>query len=340
MPGTVPGDLPASNDATHDLNPGEYALNPLLPHRADPWCLKHFDGFYYFTGSVPAYDRIELLRAPSLRELAFAEPKTVWRKHQSGPMSQHIWAPELHFINGKWFLYFAAGRAEAIWDIRMYVLENEHSNPLEGNWIERGQLTTNWESFSLDATTFEHRGTRFLVWAQKDPRIEGNTNLYIAEMDSPTTIRGKQVRLSHPQFEWETRGFGVNEGAAILKRNGRVFLTYSASATDHRYCMGLLWADENSDLLDPRSWHKSSSPVFRSSEENHQFGPGHNSFTTSLDGATDLIVYHARPYQKTVGDPLYDPNRQAHIGRVEWDENGMPVFGAPAPDGPLFFGKA
>ena len=222
-------------------------------------------------------------------------------------------------------------------DIRIYVLECDTANPLEGNWIERGQLETNWESFSLDATTFEHRGTRFLVWAQKDPQIEGNTNLYIAEMSSPTSIRGQQVRLSKPEFSWETRGFGVNEGAAILKRNGRIFLTYSGSATDARYCMGLLWADENSDLLDPASWHKSTSPVFVSSEETGQFGPGHNSFTTALDGRTDLLIYHARPYRHTVGDPLYDPNRQARVGRIEWDAHGMPVFGKPAPDGPLFF---
>ena len=115
MPDTIPGDLPASDNAEQLPTQGEYALNPLVPWRADPWCLKHSDGFYYFTGSVPAYDRIELLRALSLRELAFAEPVVVWRKHENGPMSQHIWAPELHFIEGKWYLYFAAARADAIW---------------------------------------------------------------------------------------------------------------------------------------------------------------------------------------------------------------------------------
>ncbi len=338
MPDTVPGALPAPDETAPTPTPqGEYALNPLVPWRADPWCLKHTDGFYYFTGSVPAYDRIELMRAPSLRELAFAEPKTVWRKHESGPMSYHIWAPELHSIEGKWYLYFAASRAEDIWNIRMYVLENDNPNPLEGAWIERGQIEANWNSFSLDATTFEHRGTRYLVWAQNDPAIAGNTNLYIAAIDTPWSIRGEQIRLTHPEFEWETRGFGVNEGAAILKRNGRIFLSYSASATDARYCMGLLWADENSDLLAPASWHKFQQPVFVSSEENGQYGPGHNSFTTSKDGNTDLLIYHARPYPKNVGDPLYDPNRQARVGLIEWDSTGMPVFGIPAPDGPLFF---
>ena len=47
--------------------------------------------------------------------------------------------------------------------------------------------------------------------------------------------------------------FWVNEGAAVLKRNGRIFITYSGSATDSNYAMGLLTADETATLLDPES---------------------------------------------------------------------------------------
>ena len=319
----------------------DYVTNPLVPQIADPFCRRHADGFYYFTGSVPAYDRIELRRAVTLQELAFVEPRTVWRRHESGPMSEHIWAPELHHIDGCWYLYFAAGRADAIWDIRMYVLENPSANPLEGDWRERGPIRTDWDSFSLDATTFEHRGRRYLVWAQGDPAIPGNSNLYIAALENPWTIRGPQVLLTRPEFDWECDGFLVNEGPAVLHRHGRLFLAYSASATDSRYCMGLLTADESSDPLDPASWVKSPLPVFQSSAENHVHGPGHNSFTTSPDGATDLLVYHARPYPRTVGDPLYDPNRQTRIQRISWpDPHGLPDFGTPVADGPHFFAPA
>ncbi len=325
------GDLPQGD--TVPQPDAEFVTNPVVPQRADPWCYKH-NGCYYFTGSVPAYDRIELRKASSLQGLAFAEPVTVWRKHDSGPMSYHIWAPEIHFIQGRWYLYFAAGRAEAIWDIRMYVLENESADPTQGTWIEKGQIQTNWDSFSLDATTFEHKGVLYLAWAQNDPAIAGNTNLYIAEMENPWTIRGRQIQLTRPEFAWEIEGFLVNEGPAVLKKNGRIFLTYSASATDHRYCMGLLAADEDSDLLNPESWDKSSHCIFCSSAENGQFGPGHNSFTTSADDSVDVLVYHARSYQKTVGDPLYDPNRHARMQRIDWAADGTPHFSAPVPDGP------
>ena len=137
--------------------------NPILPQRADPHVMLHKDGFYYFTATVPEYDRIELRRTKTLGELSEAEAKVIWKKHRKGPMSHHIWAPEIHHLNGKWYIYLAAARAEAIWDIRMYVLENESANPLEGKWTEKGQMKMNWESFTLDGSTFAHKGSRYFM---------------------------------------------------------------------------------------------------------------------------------------------------------------------------------
>ena len=41
-------------------------LKPLIEQRADPHVLRHADGYYYFTGSVPSYDGIELRRSRTL----------------------------------------------------------------------------------------------------------------------------------------------------------------------------------------------------------------------------------------------------------------------------------
>ncbi|MEI2281469.1 family 43 glycosylhydrolase [Paenibacillus polysaccharolyticus] len=311
--------------------------NPMLEQRADPWVYRHTDGYYYFSASVPAFDRIEIRRATTLESLRDAEPVTAWTKRETGPMSANIWAPEIHFIDGKWYIYYAAAHTsetnEGLFDHRMYVLENDSANPLEGTWEEKGQIRTKWESFALDATTFEHRGIRYLVWAQKDPSIDGNSNLYICEMENPWTLRGEQVMITTPEYDWEIIGFKVNEGAAVLHRNGRLFISYSASATNHHYCMGLLTADEDADLLDPASWEKSPKPVFQTCEKNGQYGPGHNSFTVSPDGKTDILIYHARNYKEIEGDPLYDPNRHARAQVIHWNEDGTPNFGIPVPDG-------
>ncbi|WP_437623797.1 family 43 glycosylhydrolase [Sorangium sp. So ce1151] len=312
-----------------------FALEPLgylISQRADPHIKRHTDGYYYFTASVPTYDRIEIRRATTIRGLADATPKVVWTKHATGPMAAHIWAPELHFIDGKWYIYFAAGSSTDIWAIRMYALESSSANPMDGAWAERGQIVTDSDTFALDATTFEHDGKRYLVWAQEDPSVAGdNSSLFIAAMVNPWTLARPNVRIARPEHAWETAGFAVNEGAAVLERNGRVFISYSASATDARYCLGLLTASATDDLLSASSWTKNKNPVFVSA--NGLYGPGHNSFTTSADGSIDVLVYHARNYEKITGDPLYDPNRHTRVQRLGWNADGTPSFGAPLLNG-------
>lgn len=310
------------------------APSPLILQRADP-CIRRFDdGWYYFTASVPAYDRIELRRARTIAELPTAATVDVWRKPDTGPCSELIWAPEIHRLFGKWTIYFAAAPSRAIKDDlfqhRMYAITTEAANPLDGKWSAPVRIETGMDSFSLDATAFVHRGATYYGWAQKDPAIRGNSNLYIAGLASPTRLATPPVRLSVPEYDWETRGFWVNEGPSVLIRHGRLFISYSASATDENYCMGLLWADEGADLLDPRSWTKAPQPVLRTDYERKLYGPGHNSFTIAEDGATDLLVFHARTYTEIVGDPLWDPNRHTYVKRLRWDANHMPDFGSPA----------
>jgi len=309
-------------------------LQPLIEQRADPYIYKHTDGYYYFTASVPLYDRIELRRATTIAGLATAPTVDAWHKPETGPYSELVWAPELHFNDGAWYVYFAAAPSRAIKDNlfqhRMYAIRNRHANPLEGEWEFMGQVDTGIDSFCLDATTFTHKGTLYYLWAQKDPAIEVNSNLYIAPMKTPWQIEGAPILLSKPEHDWETIGFWVNEGPSVLRRNGKIFISYSASATDHNYAMGLLWADEDADLLDPHSWTKSAQPVLRTCYDHGVYGPGHNSFTLAEDNDTVMLVYHARTYTEIVGDPLWNPDRHTFVKPLRWDDQGMPVFGRPS----------
>jgi GH43 family beta-xylosidase len=308
--------------------------NPIVMERADPWVYKHTDGYYYFTGSVPGYQSIEVRRAKTLNDLENnSETLLVWHAPETGLMSELIWAPEIHFIQGKWYIYFAASndgiKRNRYNHHRMFVIENSHENPMNTDWVEKGQIVTQFESFSLDGTTFEHNNDLYYVWAQQDPRIPGNSNLYLSKMETPWALKGKQLLLSVPEFDWEKIGYSVNEGGAVITRNGKIIITYSGSATDENYAMGLLWADDTSDLLDGFSWHKLTEPIFVSSEKNSQYGPGHNSFTVSEDGQEDVLLFHARPEKNKEGDPLDNPNRHAIAQTFTWSEDGLPIFGEP-----------
>jgi len=323
----------AANTAASTPKPLEWT-NPLVPQRADPQVSLQADGNYYLAATVPKYDYLELRRASTISGLSTAEPKIVWHRHAAGPMSGYIWAPELHRINNKWYIYFAGGQAPSGWNIHMYVLENAAQDPFTDSWVEKGEIKMNWESFTLDATTFESRGTRYLVWAQS-PRNKGGTDIYIAKMDTPWSISGTQVMISHPEFPWELRGgVRVNEGPSALVKSNRIFITYSASATDANYCLGMVTASADSDLLDPKSWSKSTEPVLKTNPATSQYGPGHNSFTTSPDGKTDILVYHTRNYEKIKGNPLDNCDRATRAQVIHWKPDGTPDFGVPVADGP------
>jgi GH43 family beta-xylosidase len=307
--------------------------NPLVVQRADAQILRH-DGRYYMTASVPEYDRLVIRSAPTLAGLSNAEEAVVWRRPLSGPLGGYIWAPELHRIDGRWFLYFAAGDKDQPFRIRTYVLRCVGPDPIAGRWTMEGKLQTPWDSFTLDSTVFTHKGRRYLAWAQGEPGIETNSNLYLAPLATPTTLAAAPCRLTVPTLPWEVRGFKVAEGPAPLHRNGRLFMAYSASATDARYCLGLLTAEEDADLMDSRSWSKSPEPVFVSNAQTRVFGPGHNSFTTDEQGR-DLLVYHGRSYEQIDGDPLFDPNRHTRVQRLYYRPDGAPDFGVPVGEGPL-----
>lgn len=303
---------------------------PWIMQRADPYVYLHTDGSYYFTASVPEYDRIVLRKADSLGTLAQAEEKTIWLCHESGPMSKHIWAPELHFIFGKWYIYYAGGEKDDPWKIRPYVLECKDNDPMTGTWQELGIMNCSeddefsFRAFSLDATVFSNGGEHYYVWAEKVGVGKQISNLYIARMKNGNTLDTVQVLLSTPDYDWERHGFWVNEGPSVIKRGGKIYLTYSASDTGPAYCMGMLTADESSDLLDPRNWSKERYPVLKTDSAKGIYGPGHNSFTKDADG-NDILVFHARTEAEIEGDPLYNPNRHAMLMPIRW-ENDRPVF--------------
>lgn len=327
--------------------------SPLVMHRADPYIYKHTDGSYYFMGSYTdaehnldgkyQYLYLILRRSDTLAGLSDEngqyEECTVWEEQpiNNGTASPHLWAPELHYIHGKWYIYYTASISpESSWRIRPHCLECVGDDPIHDSWICRGPIQTTIENdiaftdFSLDHTYFHHDGKDYFVWAQKTNNI---SDLYIAQLENPWTLCSPSVLLSRPEYNWEQHGFAVEEGPSIIKHDNRIFLTFSSSGTDATYCMGLLSADFDSDLLDATSWTKCPHPVFQSSKSNSCYGPGHNSFVRSEDNNEDLFVYHARDDARYLGEdgyqPLYDAGRNAYIGKVFWNLDGTPNFSVP-----------
>ncbi|MDI6098840.1 family 43 glycosylhydrolase [Actinoplanes sp. NEAU-A12] len=304
--------------------------NPVISQRADTAVYKHTDGYYYMTASVPDYKRLELRRATTLQGLGSAPTVNAFVAPSSGALSGWIWAPDIQYIDGAWYMYFSASPGTARFDQRLYWVRNTCANPMSCSWSAPQRFNTGWESFQLDPASFVSRGVRYFVWAQDSPSTNFNSHMYIARMNGATGITGTAVEIARPTVNWEKEGVaGVVEGPSPLVKNGRVYIAYSASATDSRYKLGLLSSWDNVDLLNTASWYKHPNPVFQTA--NGVYGPGHGSFTVAEDNTTDMLVYHARDYATPTPDALTDPNRHTRMQQLLWRENGDPFFGQPIP---------
>ncbi|RWY50333.1 glycoside hydrolase family 43 protein [Mucilaginibacter gilvus] len=306
--------------------------NPLLPSGADPWVIYH-NGYYYYTNSLQ--NKLNIWKTKNLANLASAEKKTVWIPPANTQYSKELWAPELHYLNNKWYIYFAADDGSNN-SHRLYVLENTAADPLTGTWEFKGKVADATDKWAIDGSVFTHKGQLYMIWAGWEGDENGQQDLYIAKMKNPYTIDGSRVKISSPHYDWEKNGdlhdavnpphVNVNEGPEILKHGNKLFLIYSASGcwTDF-YALGMLTASANSNLLDPASWTKSAEPVFKKSEANSVYAPGHNAFFKSPDGTEDWIIYHAnsKPGQGCGG------YRSPRMQKFSWNKNGTPNFGTP-----------
>lgn len=307
--------------------------NPLVKQRADTAIYRHTDGYYYMTASVPDYKRVELRRSRTLAGLGTATPVTAFTAPSSGALSGWIWAPDIQYVDGAWYLYFSASPNTANFAQRLYWMRNTSADPTTGSWSAPARLNTGWDSFQLDPASFTHNGTRYFAWAQDSPSTNYNSHMYLARMTTPTTLdTASAIEIARPTHSWEMEGVaGVVEGPSPIVKNGRVVIAYSASATDSRYKLGYVWASSSANLLNAASWTKKSTPVFQTANGVH--GPGHGSFTVAEDGTTDMLIYHARDYANPTPDALTDPNRHTRAQQLYWDANGFPFFGQPQETG-------
>lgn len=296
-------------------------FNMIMQDGADPWVYKHTDGFYYFTKTTG--ENVTVWKSPNLTTLDTGAKKVI-------PTGGHgIWAPELHYIRGAWYIYYAMDDGDNV-NHRMYVMENTSEDPTQGFWKQKGQITDETNRWAIDGTVLQVEDELYFIWSGWEEDINIRQILYIAHMSDPWTIDSERVEIARPTLSWETNHSpNVNEGPQVIIRNGVINLVYSASGSwTNDYCLGLITAEAGSNLLDPASWTKRDEPIFKSANGIH--GPGHHSFTTSPDGSEDWIVYHAAKYDGAGW------NREVRAQTFTWNEDNTPHLGEPVdPNQPI-----
>lgn len=304
----------------------ETFTNPIITSTyssPDPWLTYH-DGYYYFCKSEN--DGVQVWKSASITGIDKGPKVQVWAAPEAGAYSKEVWAPELHFINSRWYIYVAASDGNND-NHRMYVLEAETDDP-QGSYTFKGRIHDPADKWAIDGTVLQaDNGALYFIWSGWPGDINGLQNLYIAPMSDSCTISGERVLISTPDQAWES---WINEGPQILKHQGQTFLIYSANCSwTPDYCLGLLH-NESGDFLNPAAWTKLDQPVF-SKYEDAQGGVycvGHCSFVKSPDETEDWLIYHA----KDSADEGWE-GRQTRAQKFGWQPNGLPDFGHPIPSG-------
>ncbi|KZV89372.1 Arabinanase/levansucrase/invertase [Exidia glandulosa HHB12029] len=296
--------------------------NPIKPGAgADPWVIysKEQDSYYLIQSADGG------LTVHASRDLTqFAEHGAkVWSPSDGYGA---LWAPELHYINGDWYIYVAMQTTDDNNSHRMYVLKGTSQDPTQAFDLV-GKVSTPDDNWAIDGTVmqYEPNGKLYFIWSGwTDPGNTREQQLYIAEMCSPVQICSDRVLLHEPKNDWQrSDGQGVNEGPEVLVNNGRTFLVYSAAGSwSDNYCLALMGIDGGADPMDANAWWRlDDRPVMWRSDA--ALAPGHASFTTDRDG-TPYVVYHAIDHPGAGWG-----GRTMRTQSFGWNADSSPAFPVP-----------
>ncbi|HZL09551.1 MAG TPA: glycoside hydrolase family 43 protein [Prolixibacteraceae bacterium] len=299
---------------------------------ADPWMTKNGNDYIY---CFSANNSIIVFKSKKMTQKG--ELKNIWQAPATGWNRSCVWAPEIHFIKGRWYVYYAAGEAGPPFIHQRTGVLRSKTEDVFSDYEDMGVLYTGDNSadpssnvWAIDMTILEHKGKLYAIWSgwiKQESTDATAQHLYISEMENPWTMKGKRVKLSSPVESWETGDpLDLNEGPEILKNGDKVFVIYSCRESwlvEYRQGM-LQLINPEGDLLDPANWEKTG-PVFQGNEK--VFGVGHCSFVKSPDDTEDWIIYHS----KKSTTPGWE--RDVRMQSFTWNADGTPNFGYAIPAG-------
>lgn len=299
---------------------------------ADPWMTKHNDYYVYCYSSQNS-----IVVSKSQKMTRRGETKAIWKAPPTGWNKSCVWAPEIHFIKDRWYVYYAAGESGPPFIYQRTGVLRSKTEDVFSDYEDMGALYTgdspkdpSSNIWAIDMTILEHKSKLYAIWSgwiKQETTDATPQHLYISEMENPFTMKGSRVKLSSPIESWETGGpLNLNEGPEILKNGDKVFVVYSCRESWLvEYRLGMLQLiNPDGNLLNPANWTKKG-PVFQGTPQ--VYGVGHCSFVKSPDETEDWIIYHSK--KSTAGG--WD--RDVRMQPFQWNADGTPNFGLPIPSG-------
>lgn len=312
------------------LAPSKYDKPIDAKNGGDPFIVEDSGSTYY---TFTTGGGIDIRKITAFDNTTVIEQKTVYRTGNDGT-SRDIWAPEIHKIGDRWYIVACAlfdensvergtmpeaDENEDHSDFYRYgfVLESK-TEDIYGEYEFKGRLAPDGLN-NIDGTYLQKDGKLYYICsAYVDV---AHQCIYITEMENPYTLKkdSDSVILSRPQYSWEKNGWYVNEGPAVLYKNDKTYIVYSASGySSGEYCMGMLTLIGD-DVMKAESWFKNPAPIYTKQLHKGIYHTGHCSFLYRENGDI-YMVYHATDNADFSRAP-----RCTYIKKLEF-LNNYPIF--------------
>lgn len=281
--------------------------NPLYQGQ-DPFVTYH-DGYYYFVSSsnLDSNNKVYVSKSRTLTD----QGEKVLVFDSMGTQTR-IFAPEIFFFNGKWYIYYCADRQDYGYQHMATVLESTTSDP-QSPFIDKGAIYAGENGVykqANDFTVFDHQGQLYAVWGTLGAGEP--IGPAIAPMDNPYTISVDRSFLPG----------GGGEGPRVLQKDGKVFITMSEGDYASNGYRLSYFMNTDGNILNPSSWSRTNDVFVATSEVS---GPARAGFVKSADGTEDWMIYHSRVYKDT-GRNWW---REVNIKKFDWNPDVTPNFGQP-----------
>jgi GH43 family beta-xylosidase len=320
---------------------GRTYTNPVYDgYLGDPFVLKH-NGEYYAYGTVPLGE----LAVPVLhsRDLVAWRPlgKALTLR---GDTFEALWAPEVAYNNGTFYMYYSAGGREGQGHQLRVALASHPAGPFE----DSGAVLTPDDPFTIDAHPFRDENGRWYLYYCRDflaPDAEGRvgTGIVVDRLVGMTRLAGECRTVVRPHADWQLyerqrKWYGrvwdwyTVEGASVRKHGGRYYCLYSGGAwREPNYGVSYVVADQPTGPFANEA--EAEGPGILCTQPGKVVGPGHASVVLAPDNAHEYLVYHA-------WDPWHT-RRQMRIDPLTWSEARLSSTGPtldprPAPPLPQF----
>lgn len=291
----------------------------------DPVMIKSNGVYYIFhTGQGVSIKRsIDRITWEDIGSVFSDDELPTWHKADIPEQKGHLWAPDIHYKNGKYHLYYSVS-AWMNFNSSIGYATNTTLDPSDPNykWVDEGKIidfSNGGEGVNcIDPNVFvDADGSEWLFYGSY------KAGLRLVQLDQKT---GK-LYSETPEITTLTTALG--EGVYVIKRGDYYYIFASRG----RCCAGMnstynvvMGRSKNIEgpylSKDGRSWVDNISSQFMKGDEEHP-GVGHNGFFTEND--TTFIVYHAYTKSRD-GEPMLNI-KPMYIDSANWptlDNTGIP----------------